>query len=112
MKKINRIKACEDFALTIKKGKAFNSSSFTVHVNKNNYCYTRVGISASKKLGCAVVRNKIRRQIRSMCDSLLDYSKGSYDIVIIARSPFLNSDYNQNLSLLNDILNKEIGINS
>ena len=90
MKIINRIKANDDFATTIKKGKTQRDQSYVIHYNTNSLNYTRVGISVSSKLGNAVVRNLVKRQIRSMCDSLIDYNSQSFDIVIIAKANFLN----------------------
>ena len=62
MKIINRIKASEDFALTIKKGKAQRDQSYVIHFSENELNYIRVGISVSSKLGNAVARNHIKRQ--------------------------------------------------
>ena len=92
MKVINRIKASDDFALAIKKGRAQRNQSF------------RVGISVSSKLGNAVVRNLVKRQIRSMCDSLIDYNSQSFDIVIIAKANFLNRSYDDNKQSLQELL--------
>ena len=103
MKIINRIKASDDFALTIKKGRVQRNQSFVVHYRNNDYPYTRVGISVSSKIGNAVIRNHIKRQIRSMCDALLDYTQ-SMDIVIIARKDYLNYSFNDNNESLKKIL--------
>ena len=105
MKVINRIKANDDFATTIKKGKAQRDQSYVIHYCTNSLAYTRVGISVSSKLGNAVVRNHIKRQIRSMCDSFIDYENQTFDIVIIAKQGFLNNSYDDNLSSLKRILN-------
>ena len=105
MKIINRIKASDDFATTIKKGKAQRNQSFVIHYRPNEFNYTRVGISVSSKLGNAVVRNLVKRQIRSMCDTLIEYNSQSLDIVIIAKSNFLNRSFDDNKQLLQELLN-------
>ena len=105
MKIINRIKANDDFATTIKKGRTQRDQSYVIHYNTNSLNYTRVGISVSSKLGNAVVRNHIKRQIRSMCDSLIDYNSQSFDIVIIAKANFLNRSYDDNKQSLQELLN-------
>ena len=105
MKIINRIKASYDFALTIKKGKAQRDQSFVIHYRTNELNYVRVGISVSSKLGNAVVRNQVKRQIRSMCDSLIEYNSQSFDIVIIAKSNFLNRSFDDNKQSLQELLN-------
>ena len=105
MKVINRIKATDDFALTIKKGKAHRNQSFVIHYRTNEFQYTRVGISVSSKLGNAVVRSHIKRQVRSMCDELIDYEKQHTDIVIVVKQGFLNRTFDDNKTSLEQLLN-------
>ena len=109
MKAINRIKANEEFVLTIRKGKTLKNSSYVVHYLKTERNICRIGLSVSKKIGNAVVRNKIKRQIRAMCNSLINYSDYTFDIVIVARDQFLQGDFNSNQQALKNILS-EIGI--
>ncbi|MBQ6731147.1 MAG: ribonuclease P protein component [Bacilli bacterium] len=103
MKIVNRIKANDDFATTIKKGRTQRDQSYVIHYCTNSLNYTRVGISVSSKLGNAVVRNHIKRQIRSMCDELIDYNQ-SLDIVIVAKQGFLNNSYDDNKQSLTKLL--------
>ena len=105
MKIINRIKASDDFATTIKKGKAQRDQSFVIHYRTNEFEYTRVGISVSSKIGNAVVRNHIKRQIRSMCDELIDYNNQHTDIVIVVKQGFLNRTFDDNKMSLKQLLN-------
>lgn len=105
MKVINRIKASNDFALAIKKGRAQRNQSYVIHYRPNEFNYVRVGISVSSKLGNAVVRNLVKRQIRSMCDSLIDYNSQSLDIVIVAKANFLNRSYDDNKQSLKELFN-------
>ncbi len=99
MKIINRIKANKDFALAIKKGKTFKNNSYIIHVSDNELKMIRIGISVSKKLGIAVTRNKIKRQVRAMCQDV-DFDSSAKDIVIIVRSNFLDTSYQENKELL------------
>ena len=55
------------------------------------------------------MRNRIKRQTRAMCDSLIDYSSHTFDIVIVVKPEFLNSSFDDNKNKLNDLLSK-IGI--
>ena len=103
MKIVNRIKANDDFATTIKKGRAQRDQSYVIHYCTNSLNHTRVGISVSSKLGNAVVRNHIKRQIRSMCDELIYYNQ-SLDIVIVAKQGFLTNSYDDNKTSLTKLL--------
>ena len=109
MKVLNRIKKSEDFATTIHKGNSFRLPSYIVHYTKTNNGYTRVGISASSKLGCAVIRNRVKRQTRAICDSLIDYNKDSYDIVVIIKNKFLVTSFDENKSQFSDFI-KQVGL--
>ena len=105
MKIINRIKASDDFALTIKKGKAQRDQSYVIHYRTNELNYVRVGISVSSKIGNAVARNHIKRQIRSMCDELIDYNNQTLDIVIVVKQGFLSRTFIDNKESLRKLLN-------
>ena len=46
----------------------------------------RVGLTATKKVGHAVQRNRARRVMKAAIDEHLDYNIGGYDLVFVARS--------------------------
>ena len=109
MKIINRIKNNEQFVFTVKKGQALKHTPYIVHFIKNELNVCRIGISVSKKLGNAVTRNRVKRQTRAMCDSLVNYSSHTFDVVIIVKAEFLNLTFEDNKNILNILLSK-IGI--
>ena len=109
MKVINRIKANEEFGNTVRKGKTLKASSYVVHYRSNSLGLCRIGLSVSKKIGNAVTRNRIKRQLRAMCDSLIDYNNHDYDVVIVVRSNFLEGSFDFNKETLKKMLS-EIGI--
>ena len=109
MKIINRVKRNEDFVLIVKKGRTLKETPYIVHYLPNELSVCRVGLSVSKRIGNAVTRNRIKRQARAMCDSLIDYSSHTFDVVIVIKSEFLNSDFNTNKTILNNLLSR-IGI--
>ena len=111
MKIVNRIKKSEEFVLTIRKGCSYRVDSFIIHVRDTDRGYTRVGISVSAKLGNAVIRNKIKRQVRAMCQSLIDFNNQSKDMVIIIKPAYLQKNYADNKLLLSNLLNKQVGLN-
>ena len=56
------------------------------YVAKSRRKGVRYGITTSKKIGCAVERNRAKRVIRSAFSQLEDRLNGNYDIVFIART--------------------------
>jgi ribonuclease P protein component len=45
-------------------GRRLSSHHFTIVVRKNDLCHARLGIAVSRRIACAVRRNRIRRLIR------------------------------------------------
>lgn len=104
MNRINRVKHNLDFDRIIKNGTSLKEDIVNVY-----YVRTpgplRVGIAVSKKIGIAVVRNKIKRQIRSiMMELITDYK--DIEIVIIVKSKFLHSNYEYNKKALIKLMAK------
>lgn len=74
-----------DFQRAYRRGKSTVHPHVVVYVNKNRVGHTRVGITASKKIGNAVTRNRARRVIKSALCQVLPEDAGPYDIVLVAR---------------------------
>ena len=109
MKVINRVKDKQEFVSVVKKGKTLKETPYIVHYLDNGLSVCRVGLSVSKRIGNAVMRSRIKRQTRAMCDSLIDYSSHTFDIVIVIKPEFINSTFDDNKTKLNNLLSK-IGI--
>ena len=60
-----------------------------------NKAQTRFGITVSKKIGKAVVRNRIRRLIREGIHKYEPQIKSGYDIVIVARGACVGATFGQ-----------------
>lgn len=102
MKKHQRIKRADEFQAIIKNRQSELNSKFVVYHVPKREDQTRVGISVGKKLGNAVFRNKIKRQIRMMMQDI--YQKPySFDSIVIVRAKYFKSDYASNYKDLNDL---------
>jgi ribonuclease P protein component len=62
-----------------------------IKAKPNHLEFSRFGISVSKKVGKAVIRNKVKRVLREILRLMI--KKPGWDIVIIARTPSAGSDY-------------------
>lgn len=75
-----------EFKRVYRHGKSIVCPAAVIYVMPQKFHCVRTGITASKKLGCAVVRNRARRVIKAAFTPLLPSISGSYDIVIVCRS--------------------------
>lgn len=96
MKKDYRIKKNKEFQEVFKKGKSVANRQFIVYVlRKPDQEQFRIGLSVSKKVGNAVVRNQIKRYIRQTFHELHDLVHTRNDYVIIARKPAADMDMHE-----------------
>lgn len=102
MKSEFRLKKTQDFDYLVHHGTRYTNPTYTMYVGPNTLGHSRYGISVSKKRGNAVVRNKIRRQIREIIRKG-DCSKTSLDYVVIAKDQFLKQSFLENTMALSDL---------
>lgn len=96
MKKKYRVCKNYEFSSIIGRKHYIASSSFVCYYEeRKEEEHARVGISVGKKLGNAVKRNKVKRQVRSMVDHLFDFQEG-YDLILIVRPHYAHQSYAQN----------------
>lgn len=102
MNKEHIIKSNVDFQRIIKNNKAFKFRDFIIYIERTNDLNYRFGFSVGKKIGHAVVRNKLKRQLRNIV-SKKDYEKG-FNCIIIVGSNILNKTFYDMEKDLNKIL--------
>lgn len=107
MKKEYRLLKFDDFTRLMKSGHKIKSSSFVIYFLANTEKHARIGLRVTKKNGNAVVRNRIKRQIRAMLVDSWDFAK-EFDLVIIAKTNYNLDDFHTNKNELEALL-KEIG---
>lgn len=93
------LKKNTDFARLYKRGKMCVTPTLVVYALKNKRV-DRLGLTAGKKVGCAVRRNRAKRRLRALyrelvlCGGLLP--EGAHaDMVIVARAAAPDADYDR-----------------
>ena len=71
------------------------NSYLVLYARKNHSSANRVGVTVSKKLGCAVVRNRVRRRLREVYRLNESRFTPGWDIVVVARSRCIHADFDQ-----------------
>lgn len=79
------LKLNKDFRRLYGRGQSLVSPVVVVYVMRNRLNINRLGITVSKKNGCAVVRNRVRRIIKEAFRQIEPNLKKSYDFVLVAR---------------------------
>ncbi len=87
------IKDNRDFRRVYRHGKSKVDNKLVVYVLKSNSKNSRVGFSVSKKVGNAVIRNRIKRRLREIFrKNVLNFNM-TVDVVVVARKGAAGADY-------------------
>lgn len=82
-----RVKKRKTFLLATHNGWKFVARGFIVQIVKNNLPNKkRVGFTTTKKLGSAVIRNRVRRRLREVCRLTFQQVPTGYDYIFIGRT--------------------------
>lgn len=84
MKKINILKESRDFDRIIKKFKPYKYKDYIIYIERNTDDIYHFGLSVGKKIGNAVNRNKVKRQLKSIIDQK-DYQNNFNCIIIVGK---------------------------
>ena len=105
MKKKFRVKKAGEFQTIIQHKKFVSCPSFVLYVMERKEDHSRIGISVGKKLGNAVIRNKIKRQVRMMFQEVHDFDD-NFDGILIVRQKYLDQSYENNKKDLERLIKK------
>ena len=88
----------------LRKGQSGGSKHVTIRWRPTKHGEVRVGIVVSRKVGKAVVRNRVRRRLKEALRELLKagvatnatlHSRPSFDLLVIARPSAATADYHE-----------------
>jgi len=84
--KLETLKLNGEFRRAYGRGKSLAAPALVTYALRNRAGRCRYGITASKKIGKAVARNRARRVIREAFRTLDEPLHGNWDIVFVARA--------------------------
>ncbi|MFC4100763.1 ribonuclease P protein component [Paenibacillus xanthanilyticus] len=83
-----RLRNREDFSRIYRQGKSFANGQFVLYWSRQPKAEPfRMGVSASKKIGNAVVRNRMRRVAKEIVRLQADRIQPHIDFILIVRKP-------------------------
>ncbi len=87
-----RLRRSYEFARVRRHGRSSSTRLLVLAILPNNLEHNRYGFVVGKRVGKAVVRNRVRRWLREAVRTLEPHLRSGYDVVIIARGPIANPD--------------------
>lgn len=93
LNKRHRLTKNKYFQYIYKKGcKVYGKDLYIVYApTKIRPC--KIGVVVSNKVGKAVKRNKVKRRLRAILDSVLGSIKNDYNYIVVAKPEIINVDF-------------------
>lgn len=107
MKKHQRVRKNTEFSNIIGQRKSLSSTGFILYISPKKEEKARVGLSVGKKLGKAVVRTRVKRQVRALIDSVYTFNE-PFDSIVIVRPAFSKLDFDQRKKMLEELHDKAL----
>ncbi|RCW41465.1 MULTISPECIES: ribonuclease P protein component [unclassified Halanaerobium] len=90
------LKKNREFKRVYKNGKSYATRNLVIYCLPTKLDKNRYGFSVSKRVGKAVIRNKIKRRLKEIVREFeKQYNFKAYDIIFIARNPIVDLDFYQ-----------------
>lgn len=89
----SRLRRSSDFQRVRATGRSWTNRLLVLIVSANDLNQVRVGVTASRRVGGAVVRVRARRLVREAVRPWLRSMCGGWDVVFVARKPLANASY-------------------
>ena len=100
-----------EFRRLYQRGKSAAGGCMVIYCRANRLGRSRLGLTASVKIGNAVKRNRARRRLREIYRCNQDKLKPGYDIILVARVRTLNASWSE-LNAVFDKLCRQLDIMS
>ena len=96
----------QDFAAIQGAGTTKSHALFSARFLRTDLETTRFGLSTGRRLGGAVVRNRVRRRLREALRVMAPSFQPGWDVLIIARPAIVETDYRSLVETLRRILQR------
>jgi ribonuclease P protein component len=101
-----RLRHSGDFERLRAEGRVWRHPFLMMSVAPNALAHNRYGFIVSRRLGGAVVRNRVRRLLRESVRLTLPHLKSGFDIAFIARNEIVGQPYRNVSSALEELFKR------
>jgi ribonuclease P protein component len=95
VKRRYRVRENERFQAIRRNGRSYANSHMVLCVLPNDLPHSRFGFSVSRRIGKAVVRNKVKRRLREAVRLRMGQVQPGWDLVFIARNPIRDANFHE-----------------
>ena len=93
LKRVNRLKKRYQFNYVYKSGEHFSGEHMVLYLVSSKTKNIKVGLAVTKKVGKAVVRNRVRRQLREIIKKQVPSLKQNYNLIVVARDNITSASF-------------------
>ena len=104
--KSNRLKKRKEFGYIYKNGEIKYSKNMKLYFISSKQKAVRIGLSVNNKVGHAVTRNKIKRQMRAILREFLPQILPKHNLIFMVKDSIINLSFEEIKSEIKYLLNK------
>lgn len=101
-----RLRHSADFEQLRTAGRQWRHPLMTLVTTPNGLPHNRFGFITSKRLGKAVIRNRVRRRMREAVRHAAPQLKQGYDFLLIARDDLRDQPYNSIVQTFDELVRR------
>lgn len=95
MKKYEVVKEHKDFDDIIQNGRYVKNKFYIIYNKEREESFPKFGLAVGKKIGNAVTRNKVKRQLRMIIHNNKNIFQNNKDYIIIVKKAVLEISYSE-----------------
>jgi ribonuclease P protein component len=102
----HRLRASADFERARRRGRSWGNALLVLHASSGSDTGPRCGFSVSRRVGKAVVRNRVRRRLREILRARMVRIPAGWDLVFTARPAAAGASSVQLAGAADDLLRR------
>ncbi|MFQ5342965.1 MAG: ribonuclease P protein component [Anaerolineae bacterium] len=106
MKRKFRLSDKEDFQRVRRDGRSWSNQMTVLCAQRNDLGHNRYGFAVSRRIGKAVIRNRVKRLLREAVRLRHDTIAPGWDLVFIARGPIRGATFQTVDSMVTQLLHR------